>query len=127
MSNKRKRQQLKQHRADKLELETAKVLEAGQKDGTIIKVDKSKVFSRSVLPTIPNYYRDRWFTCKDCGENDLWTAKQQKKWYEDQGGEIESIAVRCRPCRKKEKSRIEEARRIHLEGLEKRSQSPQTE
>ena len=122
MSNKRKRQLLKQHRADRVEDEAAKNLRAGLKDGTIIRVDKSKVFSHSVLPTIPDHYRDTWFTCRDCGEEDLWTAKQQQRWYEEQGGEIESIAIRCRACRKKEKARKEEARRVHFEGLAKRKQ-----
>ena len=121
MSNKRKRRQLKKHRADRTEDAAAKILQTGLKDGTIIRVDKSKVFSHSVLPTIPDYYKDTWFTCKDCSEEDLWTAKQQRRWYEEQGGEIESIAVRCRACRKKEKLRKEEARRIHFEGLKKRN------
>ena len=120
MSNKRKRQQLKQHRADKSEQEAKKALRAGLKDGTIIRVDKTKVFSRSVLPMIPDYYRDKWFTCKDCGNDDLWTAKQQQRWYEEQGGKIEAIAVRCRECRSKEKERKVNARKVHLEGLERR-------
>ena len=120
MSNKRKRQQLKQHRADKSEQEAEKALQAGLKNGTIIRVDKSKVFSRSVLPTIPDYYRDKWFTCKDCRNEDLWTAKQQQRWYEEQGGEIEAIAVRCRACRTKEKERKANARKVHLGGLERR-------
>ena len=53
-------------------------------------------FSRSVLPEIPDYYRDTLFTCKDCGEQELWTDKQQKRWYEEKGGEIEAIDICCR-------------------------------
>jgi len=120
MSNKRKRPQLKQQRADRVEQQETKTLKNGLRDGTIIPVDRSKIFSRSVLPTVPEYYRDRWFTCKDCGEEDLWTAKQQKRWYEEQGGEIEAIAVRCRACRTKEKERKAKARKVHLEGLKRR-------
>lgn len=90
---------------------------AGLKNGTIIAVDKSKVFSRSVCPQIPDYYRDVWFTCKDCGKEETWSAEQQKTWYEEQGGEIEAIAIRCHACRGKEKLRREAARKIHLEGL----------
>jgi len=89
----------------------------GLKRGTIIAVDKSKVCSHSVLPTIPDFYRDTWFTCIDCGEKELWTARQQQRWYEEQGGEIEAIAIRCRTCRRQEKSRQATARRVHLEGL----------
>ena len=39
------------------------------------------------------------FTCRDCGEEQVWTAKQQKWWYEVVGGAIDSTAVRCLPCR----------------------------
>ena len=116
-SSKQKRQKLKLTRAErKAELERVE-LQVGLKKGTIIAVDRTKVFSRSVLPEIPDYYRDTLFTCKDCGEQELWTAKQQQRWYEEQGGEIEAIAIRCRACRGKEKLRRELARKIHLEGL----------
>src|SRR5262245_32351984 len=114
-SSKQKRQKLKPTRAErKAELERVEHL-AGIKKGTIIAVDRSKIFSRSVLPQIPDYYQDTLFTCKDCGEQEVWTAKQQQRWYE-QGGEIEAIAIRCRACRRKEKLRRDTARKIHLEG-----------
>ena len=92
----------------------------GLKQGTIIPVDKSRVFSRTSVPEIPDYYRDAWFACQDCGERELWTAKQQKRWYEEQGGEIEAIAIHCRACRLKAKSRRESARSVHLDGLEQK-------
>ena len=60
------------------------------------------------------------FVCKDCGSHELWTAKQQKWWYEIAKGDIDSIAVRCRSCRKKEQARKVEARRVHLEGIVKK-------
>ncbi len=116
-SSKQKRQKLKLTRAErKAELEQVE-LRAGLEKETIIAVDRSKVFSRCAIPRIPDYYRDTWFTCKDCGEQDLWSAKQQQHWYEEQGGEIEAVAVRCRACRRKEKLRRETARKIHLEGI----------
>lgn len=118
--SKQKREKLKLSRAERnAELERAE-LHKELRRGTIIPVDRSKVFSRSAIPKIPDYYRDTWFTCKDCGEEELWTAKQQQRWYEEQGGELEAIAVRCRACRRKEKLRREDARRIHLEGLAKK-------
>lgn len=137
-SNKQKRQKLKLTRAErKAELErvelvarrkTAELEEAALKakllpelrNGTIIPVDRSKIVSRCAIPLIPDYYRDTWFTCKDCGKRELWTAKQQQRWYEDQGGEIETIAIRCRACRREGKIRRETARRIHLEGIAKK-------
>jgi len=116
-SNKQKRRKLKLTRAErKAKLERIDLL-AALKKGTVMPVDRSKVFSRSLLPNIPEYYRDTLFTCKDCDEQELWTAKQQQRWYEDQGGEIEAIAIRCRACRRKDKLRRDTARKDHLEGL----------
>ena len=116
-SNKQKRQKLRRTRAErKAKSERVDIL-AGLENGTMIPVDRSTVFSRSVLPKIPDFYRDTWFTCKDCGQQELWTAWQQQRWYEEQGGEIEAIAVRCRACRHKEKLRRDTARKIHLEGI----------
>ena len=45
------------------------------------------------------YYVDQWYACVDCGKHEVWTAAQQKWWYETAKGYIDSIAVRCKPCR----------------------------
>ncbi|CAN5284479.1 hypothetical protein BH11PSE11_BH11PSE11_07750 [soil metagenome] len=71
---------------------------------------------------LPLFYEDRAFTCRDCGAAQIWTAKQQKWWYEINKGNIDSIAVRCRPCRKKEQDRKREARRVQQEGMHKKIQ-----
>ncbi|OYV04132.1 MAG: hypothetical protein CFE26_18535 [Verrucomicrobiales bacterium VVV1] len=133
-SSKQKREKIKVARDEKKLSHSSKTSKAkddleefelmvGLKKGTIIAVDRSKVFSRSVLPEIPDYYRDSLFTCKDCGEQELWTAKQQQRWYEEQGGEIEAVAIRCHACRSKEKLRRDIARRTHLEGISKKQNS----
>lgn len=49
---------------------------------------------------LPAFYVDRAFTCRDCGIEEVWTAKQQKWWYEVIHGHIDSTAVRCRACRR---------------------------
>ena len=46
------------------------------------------------------YYVDRPFTCRDCGAPQVWTATQQKWWYEVAFGDVWTTAVRCRPCRR---------------------------
>lgn len=63
------------------------------------------------------YYVDRPFTCKDCGKAEVWTASQQKWWYEIAKGDVWTVAVRCRSCRRRERERKAAARRVHLEGL----------
>lgn len=49
---------------------------------------------------LPTFYADKVFLCRDCGEEQVWTAKQQKWWYEVRLGAIDSTAVRCLPCRR---------------------------
>lgn len=63
------------------------------------------------------YYQDRPFRCKDCGVEEVWTAAQQRWWYEIAQGDVWTVAVRCRPCRQQERARKTEAQRIHREGL----------
>ena len=58
----------------------------------------------------PEYYYDVEFNCEDCGVLEIWTAAQQKWWYEEAGGYFFSTAIRCRACRQKEKERVRQAR-----------------
>lgn len=48
-----------------------------------------------------SYYQDQPFVCVDCGKADVWTARQQKWWYDVAKGSIYSTAKRCRACRKR--------------------------
>jgi len=57
------------------------------------------------------FYFDVPFRCVDCGKEEVWTATQQKWWYEVAKGHVESTAIRCRPCRRRERERREQARR----------------
>jgi hypothetical protein len=66
------------------------------------------------------FYVDHPFTCQDCGKEGVWTAAQQKWWYEIAKGEVWSGAIRCRACRGRERDRKTEARRVHLEGVAKK-------
>ena len=63
------------------------------------------------------FYVDRPFACKDCGKTEVWTATQQKWWYETAKGDVWTVAVRCRPCRRRERERRAEARRIQSQGM----------
>lgn len=66
------------------------------------------------------FYIERPFRCKDCGKSEVWTASQQKWWYETAKGDVWTVAVRCRACRRAERARKAEARRVHREGLARR-------
>ena len=63
------------------------------------------------------HYLDRPFVCKDCGKQEVWTATQQKWWYEVAKGDVFSGAARCRACRRRERERKGQARQTHLDGL----------
>ena len=77
-------------------------------------VDKTKLNLGNSYETPPDYYKDIDFICVDCGSNETWLAEQQKWWYEEAGGYYFATAIRCRNCRKIEKKRKTEARRVHL-------------
>jgi hypothetical protein len=63
------------------------------------------------------YYTDFPFTCRDCGKACVWKARDQKWWYEEMRGFIDTTAVRCRACRIKRRERKAEARRVSEEGM----------
>jgi hypothetical protein len=49
---------------------------------------------------IRGYYLDVPYTCASCGSEEVWTAPQQKWWYETAKGSIYSVAKLCRTCRR---------------------------
>jgi len=72
---------------------------------------------------LPNFYVDKPFVCRDCGSKEIWTAKQQKWWYEIAKGHIDSTAVRCRRCRNIVKGEKVKQKQHMKEMAEKKSQS----
>jgi hypothetical protein len=119
MTNKRKRKELLARRQARTRSKGHGVLARGLQDGSVVRVDPTKIFSRSVLPSIPEFYYNLDFECRDCGTVECWTAKRQKRYYEEQKGEIEGRPIRCNACRRKNKERKAEVRRRQLEGLQK--------
>ncbi|MDX2219108.1 MAG: zinc-ribbon domain containing protein [Burkholderiales bacterium] len=63
------------------------------------------------------YYVDTPFTCVGCGKSEIWRATQQKWWYEVAKGNVETIAKRCRSCRRSKREASATSRMIHLKGL----------
>jgi hypothetical protein len=47
-----------------------------------------------------DFFEDLEFTCRDCGTARVWTAAEQKWWFEVAGGSLYSTAVRCAGCRR---------------------------
>ena len=63
------------------------------------------------------HYIDRPFNCKTCAVPQVWTETQQKWWYESAKGDVWTIAVLCRSCRRREQARRTLARATHLAGM----------
>ena len=72
------------------------------------------------------YYVNEPFECGVCGKQEVWTAAQQKWWYEVAKGSVWSSARLCRPCRRRERERKAEARRSSLGGLAAKRQREAT-
>lgn len=62
------------------------------------------------------FYLDTAFTCCDCGAAGVWTAEQQRWWYETLVGSQYAGAKRCRACRLRERQRKELARQVSQAG-----------
>ena len=60
------------------------------------------------------HYEDQPFTCTGCGAEQVWTAWQQKWWYEVAKGYVYSTAKYCRACRHREQARRTEARPLSV-------------
>ncbi len=85
-----------------------------------VDANRDELTHNNTYGPLPLFYVDMPFACRDCGSDELWTAKQQKWWYEVAKGDINAIAIRCRKCRKQEQQRKAEARKVHVDGLAKK-------
>jgi len=47
------------------------------------------------------YYQDIHYTCAGCGKKEIWTAKQQKRYFETQKGNIYNEPKWCYECHSK--------------------------
>lgn len=88
--------------------------------GDRIPADPSRIDMGNSYASPPAFYQDCTFRCRDCGALQTWTARDQQWYHEEVGGLIWRKAVRCRPCRIRERIRKAEARRVHLEGLRRK-------
>jgi hypothetical protein len=102
MSKKRRRLQANAE-AIKCRIDVGRLLPGGELPEGAIAADPTKQSPPSV-GFRPLYYLDRPFTCKDCGKEEIWTAEQQKWYYEVARGSIYGQAIRCRVCRRKHRA-----------------------
>jgi hypothetical protein len=79
--------------------------------------DQGKLVHDNTYGPRPRFYADRPFTCVGCGKEEVWTAADQKWWYEEARGKIASRANRCRDCRRQRRLKRSQERRVHIEGM----------
>ena len=135
-SGRQRRVEIKAHRTGKrsavrIEEASAKAKQAERERAALLKMHVG-VNVESLAPTgsygTPDFvergfYVDKPFVCKDCGKHEVWSEGQQKWWYEIAKGDVWTTATRCLACRRKERERRNEARRVHLEGLAKKQEN----
>ena len=63
--------------------------------GTSIRANTSK---QNYLVCPRHWYVDATFKCNLCDSNFVWTASEQKKWFEDYGFWIDSQPRSCKRC-----------------------------
>jgi hypothetical protein len=135
-SNRQRRAELvakRKTRADKLEKECQSKREAERQALWQKEADRGELVDRSQLAPDGSYsrpefaergyYLDIPFTCRECGKEEVFTAAQQKWWYEVAKGNVWTGARYCRQCRQNERARRTEARRVHLEGIARKRPS----
>jgi hypothetical protein len=136
-SNKQKRAEISARKTAKREKEAMRAARATREEFLRaarlrgeLPVEISKLSSKRYSYSIPAFvergtYAPIAFTCKACGKAETWTAKQQKWWYETAKGDVFATATMCHPCRRRERARREEARRVHLAGVARKSRGPE--
>jgi hypothetical protein len=80
-----------------------------QKEGRLVKGVEIPKNALAANPEAQNhsgysakfYYRDMHYTCAGCGRPGVWTAQQQKKYFEVQKGNIYNEPKWCHKCHSK--------------------------
>lgn len=128
-SNKQRRQEIKFKRiarANRLKRELEARVVANESDELpegAVKADHAELAHNNTYGSLPEFYLDIAFRCVECDSEEVWTAKQQKWWYEIAKGSIHSYAKRCRACRNKINAKKAEQKR-HMEEMAKKTPHP---
>lgn len=97
---KREQRRLKQERQRREQLAgQGRIVNSVELPAGAAPADKTQQVPNNSYSPPPDYYVDLEFTCEDCGREEVWTAEQQKWYYEVAKGSLYATAVRCRECR----------------------------
>ncbi|MFH0130672.1 zinc-ribbon domain containing protein [Variovorax sp. VaC1] len=113
-SNKQRRAEIKAHRRQRAAALATRSFEPDARLPRVVaylpdqeRADRAVLLRyHNTYGPLPVFYVARPFVCRDCGAQEVWTAKQQKWWYEVAHGHIDSSAVRCLACRRVRRERL---------------------
>lgn len=91
--------------------EKRRIANGGLPPGAVA-ADTSRQVPISTYGAPKTFYVDVPFKCRDCGSEEVWTAKHQKWFYEVAKGSLHATAVRCRDCRNRLKDEKEQQRKL---------------
>jgi len=80
-------------------------IEAQRQHPSALPADRSKLDHINTYGSLPEFYIDRRFRCRDCGKEEIWKAADQKWYYETAKGHMDARAVRCHACRQARRNR----------------------
>lgn len=126
-SGKQRRLEIKEKRRKKagsLNIDTTLEIQPLPKGA--VQADHMELNHNNTYGLLPLFYIDKAFVCRDCGSKELWTAKQQKWWYEMAKGDINTTAIKCRKCGDRIKHE-KDVQKQHMEKVAKIKPHPNEE
>ena len=69
------------------------------------KAERAEVEKQNYTVCPRHWYVDATFVCRDCKEEFVFTASEQRFWYEERKFLPSVVPIRCVACRKKERKR----------------------
>ena len=109
-SNKQRRAEIKARRRKRTEALKVDPFKASYfRPRYCVAANHAQLVHNNTYGFLPAFYVDKPFNCQDCGEHEVWTANNQKWWYEIAKGNIDSTAIHCLNCRikrRKEKQQL---------------------
>ena len=123
-SSKQRRKEIKSARLKRAQKNTVDVYSLPIPDGAIkANREEQETVSIPEMVKFPLFYIDKPFKCRECETIEVWTAKQQKWWYEIAKGTIETTAVYCKACRL-EKKRKKQEQKEHMKEMANKKPHP---
>lgn len=98
-SNKQRRHEIKQRRWARMEAQREAALRPAMPLGALAADVQRLELIHGAPFWLPGYYVDISYRCCDCGAACVWTAQDQKWWYEQVQGSLYASASRCKDCR----------------------------